>query len=103
MKNPKKIYKVTFIVDNKGYRHHVKPIEVIETDKQYSSDIFKIKKDQMNIVKTLFQVSHNFLNFFIFCEEEKINSSIDILKNHCIMELNKIEESIKDLKLSLYD
>lgn len=103
MKNQKIIYKVTFIVNSKGYKSHVKPIQVIETNKQYSSDSFRIKKNEMNIVKTVFQVSHNFLNFFLFCEKEKIDDSIDILKAHCIEELNKMQESLNDLKFSLND
>jgi hypothetical protein len=91
-----KIYKVSVLLDSKGFENKIQEISVKETNKSFVGEGCRIAKDKLMKIDTIYIETHRFLRYFTYCKDGQQQEAFDMLKQYIV---NKAREYKKEIDI----
>lgn len=89
-----KIYKVSVLLDSKGFENKIQEISVKETNKSFVGEGCRIAKDKLMKIDTMFRENHLFLKYFMYCKDGQQEEATLLLKQHIIKQTQYYKTTI---------
>ncbi len=88
------IYKVSGILDKRGFDKRIDKIEVVETSKSFVGEGKRISKDKLMKIDSVIFDNHRVLRYFTYCEDGKQQEALYLLKAHIIAKVKQYKSEI---------